>query len=220
MLRFALIAAALFAPLAPASAMPPDFLKISAITPDVVQDIRYARDDNFLGEAAPGYDYPACWLRLKAALALSRVAGAAAEAGYRLAVFDCYRPQSANAAFMRWLSAPPDAASKQTYYPRMTKAQVFARGYIVRKSAHSTGFAVALGLLTKGGRPLDFAGDYDLFDPRSATASFEVGVEARTNRAVLAGLMSQKGFVNDPKRWWEFEMPQTNAPAYDDAIER
>ena len=200
--------------------MPPDFIKLSAVAPDIRQDIRYAGMDNFTGQEVPGYDYPTCWLKLKAAIARSRVAGAAAEQGFRMIVWDCYRPRQATSAFLKWAADPNDAAMKERYFPRVAKSQLFAQGYIARQSVHSTGYAADVGLLTKDGQALDFGGGFDLFDSKSVTSSMEVSAEARTNRARLAGLMSQKGFVNFSREWWHYALPATPEVYYDDAIER
>ena len=203
-----------------ALAMPPDFIKLSAVASDIKQDMRYAGADNFTGAAAPGYDHPVCWLKLKAAIAMSRVAGAAAEQGLRPIVWDCYRPKQATAAFLRWAADATNVAAKDIYFPRVAKSRLFADGYISRKSTHSTGYAIDLGLLGKDGAPLDFGGGFDLFDSRSATASAEVSAEARANRAKLVALMAGRGFVNNPREWWHFSLPHGADVLYDAPIER
>ncbi len=199
--------------------MPPDFIRLSEVAPEIRQDIRYAGNDNFTGRPVPGYEAPVCWLRREAAQALARVAASAAAEKLKLIVWDCYRPQQSTNAFLRWSADAGDQDAKARYYPRIEKRELFMRGYIARKSVHSTGYAVDVGLLNADGTPVDFGSTFDLFDTRSVTSSLEVSAAARTNRARLANLMHQKGFRNYPGEWWHYALPDRPETGYNDAIE-
>lgn len=213
-----LVAFGLFAA-PPARAMPPDFVRLSEFAPDIRQDMRYAGADNFTGRPVPGYDAPVCWLKQPAARALAIMAAGAAREGFRPVVWDCYRPKQATDALLRWSADDADQSQKRAYFPRLAKRDLFARGYIGRKSVHSTGYAVDIGLERADGSPVDFGGGFDLFDTRSFTASMEVAAAARTNRATLARLMSQAGFRNLTREWWHYFLPDQPETAYDAAIE-
>jgi D-alanyl-D-alanine dipeptidase len=217
-IRLALVLAASL-PNCGARAVPPDFVRLSEVAPDIKQDIRYAGIDNFTGRPVPGYEAPVCWLKTEAAQALAKVAATAATEKLRLIVWDCYRPQRAMNAFMVWSADEKDQEMKSKYYPRSPKKELFMRGYIARKSIHSTGYAVDIGLINADGTPVDFGSGFDLFDTRSVTSSSEVSAAARTNRARLASLMYQKGFRNYPREWWHYALPDMPEKRYDEPIE-
>lgn len=200
-----------------AAELPRGFVRLKAVAPDIVQEIRYAGSDNFTGRPVPGYGAPECWLRRDAAEALGRVQEDAAAEGLNLVVYDCYRPERATAAFVRWAADPSDQGAKARFYPDVDKRTLFAAGYIARRSSHSGGTTVDAGFVRAGSsQPLDFGTPFDRFDPRSSTASPVIGGDARANRARLVALMVRHGFDNYPKEWWHFSLRGTAAaPAQD-----
>jgi D-alanyl-D-alanine dipeptidase len=105
----------------PASAPPPDFVRLADIAPHIRQDMRYAGSENFLGRPVPGYWAAQCWLRREAAEALAAVAKDAETAGLSLVVYDGYRPQRATRAFIAWAADPSDQAQKGAYYPSILR---------------------------------------------------------------------------------------------------
>jgi D-alanyl-D-alanine dipeptidase len=75
--RPALVCAALFGlgfggP-AVGSQLPPGFVYLSEVAPDILQDMRYAGPDNFTGRRVPDYNAPQCVLLREVAEALGRV---------------------------------------------------------------------------------------------------------------------------------------------------
>ena len=218
-LRRAVIAASLSAAaVLPASAqgLPPGFARVADVVPGILQDVRYAGSDNFYGRPVPGYGAAECWLLKPVAEALGKVEADARARGLRLVLWDCYRPQRATDAFVRWAADPNDQATKARYYPNIDKSALFAAGYIAKNSSHSTGMAVDLGLAMADGRVLDFGSSYDLSDPMSSTASTAVSAAARSNRAVLRSLMEARGFKNYHREWWHYSYPPAGRqPAHD-----
>lgn len=184
---------------------PPGFVRLADLAPGIAQDIRYAGAENFTGRPVPGYAKAECWLARPAAEALAKAQDEAQREGLGLVVYDCYRPQKATDAFLRWARDPSDQARKADYYPGVDKGALFAQGYIGARSGHSLGATVDLGL-TKAGAPLDFGSPFDLFDPRSATGSKAVSPQAQANRAKLAALMARHGFANYPREWWHYTL--------------
>ena len=67
--------------------------------------------------------------------------------GYSLIVFDAYRPQSAVDFFFEWSKDLNDTINKNSYYPNINKSQLFAQGYIAKKSGHSRGSTVDVSLV-------------------------------------------------------------------------
>ncbi|MDH7794674.1 MULTISPECIES: M15 family metallopeptidase [unclassified Beijerinckia] len=218
-IRRAIVAVSLSAAaVLPASAqgLPPGFVRVADVVPGALQDVRYAGSNNFYGRPVPGYSAAECWLFKPVAEALARVEADARVRGLRLVLWDCYRPQRATDAFVRWAADPSDQATKAQYYPNIDKSMLFVAGYIAKNSSHSTGTAIDLGLATADGRVLDFGSSYDLSDPMSATVSTAVPDAARVNRALLHGMMAARGFKNYAREWWHYSYPPAGRqPTYD-----
>ncbi|BGE83868.1 M15 family metallopeptidase [Methylosinus sp. 3S-1] len=199
---------------AAAAALPPGFVRLADLAPQIVQDMRYAGSDNFTGRPVPGYKAPQCWLREDAARALVAAQQEAKSRGFELIIYDCYRPRRAVSAFIDWAKGA-DESMKAQYYPHENKLDLFKRGYIAEKSSHSTGLAVDLGVLG-----WDFGTPFDFFDERSWTASKDVSEEARAHRATLEALMRRHGFENLPTEWWHYAFRgAAGAPSFDVEIE-
>ena len=139
---YALFAAAC----ATASEIPPRFVRLADVAPSIRQDIRYAGSDNFTGRPVPGYAAAECWLRKEAALALANVHTDALKQGLKLVVYDCYRPQRATNAFVKWANNDADQIAKDRFFPGIEKRALFSQGYISRRSSHSTGLAVDIAI--------------------------------------------------------------------------
>jgi zinc D-Ala-D-Ala dipeptidase len=215
--RTLVLTAAVCALAAPALASPPpDFVAIRDVTPLVTEDIRYATARNFTGRPAPGYESGQCWLRRETAAALAKAAADFDARGYRLIVYDCYRPTRAVAAFVAWARNGQDQASKAEYYPGVDKANLLGR-YIGARSAHSTGTAIDAGFGAKDGAALDFGTPFDFFGPASATAASD-NTAVRANRQLLKSVMEKYGFRNYPGEWWHFSMDVPGARALDSPI--
>ena len=138
---------------------PPGYVRLADVAPGIVQDMRYAGPENFMGRPVPGYRAPCCWLRAEAAAALKSAHEEAAAEGLRLVVYDCYRPPAATAAFLAWSQDGADEIKKADYYPHIDKKDLFDLGYIARQSTHTTGLAVDLAF-----DGFDFGTPFDLFD--------------------------------------------------------
>jgi zinc D-Ala-D-Ala dipeptidase len=192
--------------------MPADFVRLRDVTNLAKEDMRYAGSHNFTGARVDGYDAPVCWLRADAAAALGKVAKELDALGWRLVVYDCYRPTRAVAAFLDWAKLPDNAASKAEFYPRESKKDLFKRGYLAKRSQHSTGTTVDAGAVGKDGAALDFGTGYDFLDERSATESTEVSAAAQANRRKLRAIFENAGFSNYRREWWHFSFRSDRKP--------
>ena len=92
---------------------PSDFVLLSDYVPAVIQEIRYFSTYNFIGDRIDGYEEPCALLTKEAARALRTVSNELLVQGYRLKVFDAYRPSSAVQHFV-----PHEAV----FLPRPAKA--------------------------------------------------------------------------------------------------
>jgi zinc D-Ala-D-Ala dipeptidase len=213
-LRFFIAAFGLFSMMETAMAevkMPSDFVRLRDVTSLAVEDMRYAAPHNFTGKRVDGYKAPVCWLRRDAA-ALAIMAKELDAIGWRLVVYDCYRPTRAVAAFLDWAKLPDDAASKAEFYPRENKKDLFQRGYLAKRSQHSTGTTVDAGAVRKNGVALDFGTQYDFLDVRSATESADVSAAAQANRRKLRAIFENVGFANYRREWWHFSFKSDRTP--------
>ena len=123
------------------------FVLLSDYVPDIIQEIRYYSTYNFIGDRIDGYEEPCAFLTREAARALKAVSNELVLSGYRLKVFDAYRPATAVKHFVMWGLEDQDIRMKQIFYPDLQKQELFEKGYIATKSSHSRGSAVDLTLL-------------------------------------------------------------------------
>ncbi|MDP2358929.1 MAG: M15 family metallopeptidase [Beijerinckiaceae bacterium] len=190
---------------------PTGFVRLRDVAPAIAQDVRYAGSDNFTGAPAPGYEAADCWLLAPVALALAGVAQDAAREGLQIIVWDGYRPQRASDYFLLWSqtedASPSAARLRAAYHPNIDKLDLFARGFLSRRSSHSRGSAVDLGLLDASGALLEFGTGFDFFDDLSGIDCLVVTEAAQANRRLLRRLMEARGFKNYPPEWWHFSFP-------------
>ena len=142
-----LIIMMLTAPALAGSTLPRGFVYLRDLDPTIVQDIRYAGSHNFVGRPIRGYLAAECILSVRAAEALKTVQRLLSTKKLSLMVWDCYRPKRAVADFLQWSRDPAHAEMKAEFYPRTDKQQLFALGYLARRSAHSRGSTVDLGIV-------------------------------------------------------------------------
>jgi zinc D-Ala-D-Ala dipeptidase len=201
-----------------ANATPPKgFAAPSELSPNIVEDIRYATSRNFTGKPVPGYGAPRCWLREEVAKALAAVADDAARLGYKLMAYDCYRPKRAVAAFVAWAKDVSEQSQKAEYYPDIAKSDLLG-AYIGSRSQHSAGVAVDVGLARLDGSAVDLGTPFDFFSKQSNTAN-AVDPRVKHHRQTLVKLMARHGFKNYPGEWWHFSYDLKSAEAVDFPIE-
>lgn len=184
------------------------------LVPDLDVDMRYAGADNFTGAPVDGYSAPRCYLLRPAAEALARAEREARAQGYRLRIYDCYRPARAVRAFMAWIEAPEDRVLKARFHPALPKAALTG-GYIAPVSGHSRGATVDLTLMRCDGeacQPLDMGTDFDFFDPLANTDDPVATPAQRDNRHRLRALMEGAGFRNYDKEWWHYTLSPEPEP--------
>ena len=135
------------------------FVSLAEAVPDAILEIRYYSTYNFVGERVDGYERPCALITKEAAFALKAASDDCVKRGYRLKIYDAYRPQRAVAHFMRWAKDTKDTRMKYAFYPNLDKSVLFAQGYIAEKSGHSRGSTVDLTLFDmKTGKEVDMGG--------------------------------------------------------------
>ncbi len=221
----------LCAPLARAAELPPDFVDAKRVIPDLIMEMRYFGQHNFVGARVDGYEAPRCILTKPAAEALAKVQAELKPMGFSLKVYDCFRPKRAVAHFERWARDIADTKTKAEFYPTIDKRDLFKLGYVADKSSHSRGSTVDLNIVALPAAPqpefrlgqkladctkpasqrwldngLDMGTGFDCFHQRSHTANQAVPAQARANRALLKALMEKHGFVNFDLEWWHYTL--------------
>ena len=198
------------------------FVSISEAVPDAILEIRYYSTYNFVGERIDGYQAPTALLTREAAEQLRAVSDDVKRMGYRLKIFDAYRPQCAVDHFVRWASDVSDTSMRGCFYPDVDKSLLFEQGYIAAKSGHTRGSTVDLTLFDMAtGKEVDMGGTFDWFgieshpdfcgnpetgeylpvdSPRALTA------RQFANRMTLRLAMLRHGFKPLDSEWWHFTL--------------
>lgn len=184
---------------------PSGFVILADYDPYIIQEIRYHSSYNFIGERINGYEEPCALMTREAARALKEASNELIVQGYRLKVFDAYRPARAVKQFVLWGIEDQDIRMKPYFYPDLEKQALFSEGYIAKQSSHSRGSAVDLTLLDmQTGREVDMGGPFDFFSEVSHPDYRGITQEQYDNRMILRRAMLRNGFGPIDCEWWHF----------------
>lgn len=217
-----------------AKSAPEGFVYLAEAVPDAILEIRYYSTYNFVGDRINGYKQPTALLTVEAAGALKAVSDELKTLGYRLKIYDAYRPQQAVCHFIKWAKDPGDIRMKKFFYPDLDKSVLFARGYILEKSGHSRGSTVDLTLFDMATeKEVDMGGTFDWFGKESHpdwcgnaekqeyTGIFpgntpavgrEINEAQFRNRMLLRSVMRKHGFKPLAEEWWHFTLENEPYP--------
>ncbi len=183
------------------------FVLLSEAVPDAILEIRYYSTFNFVGKRIDGYEQPVALLTREAAAALRLVSDDLLRRGYRLKIYDAYRPQKAVDHFAAWAHDAASISMKPYFYPGTDKSDLFSLGYIAKHSGHSRGSTVDLTLFDmRTGKEADMGGTFDLFGERSHADFKGITKKQRENRMLLRKAMVKRGFRPFSKEWWHFTL--------------
>ena len=189
------------------------FIVLADFVPEIIQEIRYYSTYNFIGDRIDGYEEPCALLTKEAARALKSVSGEMIAQGYRLKVFDAYRPATAVKRFVLWGIEDLDLRMKPFFYPDLDKTDLFVQGYIAKQSSHSRGSTIDLTLLDMTtGRELDMGSPFDLFSEVSHPDYRGITDEQYDNRMLLQRAMMRNGFEPIDVEWWHFTLADEPYP--------
>ncbi|ETP70939.1 D-alanyl-D-alanine dipeptidase [Lachnospiraceae bacterium JC7] len=184
---------------------PSGFVVLADFVPSIIQEIRYHSSYNFIGERIDGYEDPCALITKEAARALKSASAELIVQGYRLKVFDAYRPVCAVKQFVLWGIEDQDIRMKPYFYPELEKQELFSKGYIAKNSSHSRGSAVDLTLVDmKTGKEVDMGSPFDLFSEASHPDYKGITEEQFENRMLLQRVMVRNGFDTLFCEWWHF----------------
>lgn len=211
--------------------LPDGFVYLTDIEPTIVECMRYATVENFVGRPVQGYNASRAIVTKQAAEALKAVQKDLLQDGYCLVVYDAYRPQKAVDDFVAWGKEITDQKTKECYYPRVDKATIFKQGYIATKSGHSRGSTVDVTIIpidkTMRSIPqivksvriidgcsmiflddntLDMGSSFDLFDRVSHHDCPMIDKEYLQRRNYLRTIMQKHGFKGIHDEWWHYTL--------------
>lgn len=190
-----------------------DFVLLAEAVPDVILEIRYYSTYNFVGDRIDGYEQPVALLTKEAAAALKEVSDDLISKGYRLKIYDAYRPQKAVTNFMNWALDTSDTRMKEYFYPELEKDVLFPQGYIAEHSGHSRGSTLDLTLFDmKTEKEVDMGGTFDYFGELSHPDYKDITDEQYKNRMILRDAMTSHGFKPIEEEWWHFTLENEPFP--------
>ena len=202
------------------------FVTLTDVVPDAILEIRYFGTYNFVGSRIDGYLEPTALLTKQAADSLRAVSDDVMAQGFRLKIYDAYRPQCAVDHFVRWAANINDMRMKHYFYPDLDKSVLFDQEYIMEKSGHTRGSTVDLTLFDMNTeKEVDMGATFDWFGPESHpdfcgnpdTGTFTgdnskspagrfITPEQFANRMILREAMLRHGFKALDSEWWHFTL--------------
>ncbi len=161
-----------------------DFVNIEELSDDFVLDMKYATSDNFLKEKV--YSCAKCYVRNAVAKALIKANKELIKQGYRIKLFDCYRPHSVQKKMWKIFPNP---------------------GYVADPkggSIHNKGAAVDITLVRLDGSPVDMGTDFDHFGKEAHHAYSQLSKTVLEHRVLLRKTMEKHGFKTIRTEWWHY----------------
>jgi D-alanyl-D-alanine dipeptidase len=169
-------------------AIPADstFVNLKSYSDQFVFDMKYATEDNFLQSKV--YDCAECFLRYKTVKSLITANQKFLNLGFRIKIFDCYRPLDVQKKMWKLVPNPIYVANP-------------AKG-----SMHNRGGAVDLTLVDMNGKELDMGTSFDHFGIESAHDYEGISREVKSNRDLLKSVMESCTFLSFQSEWWHYNL--------------
>jgi D-alanyl-D-alanine dipeptidase len=170
------------------------FVNLKDYSRDFVYDMKYATEDNFL--KAKVYDCAECFLRLKTVNALIEANKKFMKKGFKIKIFDCYRPLDIQKRMWKIVPDPQYVANP-------------AKG-----SIHNRGGAVDITLVDTNGNELDMGTPFDFFGEQASHNYAKISDEVKANRQLLKKIMVENNFNSFDSEWWHYNLKE----ALNDAV--
>lgn len=166
------------------------FVNLKNYSNDFVYDMKYATDDNFLKEKV--YPCDECFLRVKTVKSLLEANKTFLENGYRIKIFDCYRPKAIQKKMFQLV---PNA----TYVANPKKGSI-----------HNRGGAVDITLVDSLGIEVDMGTKFDFFGEEASHNYQNLTEEILANRKFLKEVMLKNNFKPFDSEWWHYNLNGSN----------
>jgi len=162
------------------------FVNLKDYSKDFVYDMKYATSDNFL--KAKVYDCAECFLRLKTVKAMIEANHSVMKKGYKIKLFDCYRPLDIQKKMWKIVSNPSYVADPS------------------KGSIHNRGGAVDITLVDSNGKELDMGTPFDFFGVEASHNYSNLSKDIKDNRELLKKIMTENGFNSFDSEWWHYNL--------------
>ena len=162
------------------------FVNLNDYSNDFVYDMKYATSDNFL--KAKVYDCGECFLRLKTVKALINANNSFMKLGFKIKLFDCYRPLDVQKKMWEIVPNPIYVANP-------------AKG-----SIHNKGGAVDISLVDLSGTDLDMGTKFDFFGEEASHNYLKLNQKIIDNRKFLKSIMLEFKFNSFDSEWWHYNL--------------
>ena len=169
------------------------YVNLKSYSDDFVYDLKYATTDNFLKTKV--YDCAACYLRLKTAKALIKANASFVKLGYRIKIFDCYRPLDVQQLMWQIMPNPNYVANPN------------------KGSIHNRGGAVDLTLVAANGTELDMGTAFDYFGMEASHNYTSFSETILKNRLILKSVMVENNFNFFESEWWHYNLSGSSTDA-------
>lgn len=158
--------------------------KIKKIIPDIIIDLKYATNDNFIGETL--YDKQYDTLRLLTIQKLARAADILRDNNYRLIVWDAYRPLKV----------------QKIFWDKIRDEKFVAHPSVGSK--HNRGCAIDLTLADLNGNELEMPSKFDEFSDLAKADRDDLSPAVKKRLKCLQSAMLECGFLIVNDEWWHF----------------
>ncbi|MBK8600361.1 MAG: M15 family metallopeptidase [Flavobacterium sp.] len=162
------------------------FVNLKDFSSDFVYNMKYASEDNFLKSKV--YDCEACYLRYKTVKSLLNANQKFLKKGYRIMLYDCYRPLSIQKKMFEIVANPKYVADPK------------------KGSIHNRGGAVDISLVDATGKELDMGTAFDFFGEEASHDYENLSEEVKANRKLLRKIMTQNNFRIFESEWWHYNL--------------
>lgn len=162
-----------------------ELVDLEELSDDFLYEIRYATSNNFIGEVL--YDCSKCLLRPEVAEALLAANEYFHEKGYKIRIYDCYRPLDVQKKMWKKMPRPGYVGNP------------YGNG-----SIHNRGAAVDMTLETLEGCHVEMGSEYDHFGKAAHIDNYDFSKEILDNRKLFFDGMRKFGFSPIRTEWWHF----------------
>lgn len=180
-----------------------NLIKLVDLDDDFIIDLRYATPDNFTGHQI--YESGECWMDRHTAQILIEAKNIFKKAGYRVKIWDAYRPIRAQKKFWdimpdnNFVARPPDMSKLKTFRP-----------------THMNGLCVDVTLTDMDGRDIEMPCPFDEMTERASLNCETTSPEGRKNARYLKEVMESVGFQAYENEWWHFYDVSTEPTPFTD----
>ncbi|WP_163410394.1 M15 family metallopeptidase [Flavobacterium ajazii] len=162
------------------------FVNLKDYSSDFIYDMKYATEDNFL--KAKVYDCAECFLRLKTVKALIAANNDFKKKGFKIKLYDCYRPLSIQKKMWEIVSNPEYVADPK------------------KGSIHNRGGAVDISIVDAKGKEADMGTPFDFFGIQAGHNYTKLSKSILSNRKFLKSVMIKNGFNSFDSEWWHYNL--------------